>query len=68
MQVRHHLRNFSKDYIKEMCNKNNVVFIDFSNDPKYVHQDDYFKDGSHLNEKGADEFTKDLIQIIKTHI
>ena len=62
------ITNENKDYIKEMCNKNNVVFIDFSNDPKYVHQDVYFKDGSHLNEKGADEFTKDLIQIIKTHI
>lgn len=47
--------------IKEICQKNNIPFLDFSNNPKYVHNDSLFKDGSHLNEKGANEFTKDLI-------
>ncbi len=47
--------------IKEMCTNNNIPFISFSNDKKYVHCNQYFSDGLHLNAKGADEFTKDLI-------
>lgn len=47
--------------IKDICKKRNVPLIDFSNDPKYVHNNKYFKDGSHLNARGADEFTHDLI-------
>ena len=29
--------------------------------PKYVRNDKYYTDGSHLNSIGADEFTKDLL-------
>lgn len=47
--------------IMEVCKERGIPFIDFSNNPKYVHQDVYFKDGNHMNAKGADEFTKDLI-------
>ena len=51
--------------IRAICQQRNIPFIDFSNDPKYVHNNIYFKDGSHLNAHGADEFTKDLIIAIK---
>ena len=51
--------------IKDICQHSEIPFIDFSNDPKYVHNNEYFKDGSHLNAKGADEFTKDLIIELK---
>ena len=51
--------------IKTMSKKNNIDFYDFSNLPKYVHNYEYFKDGTHLNAKGADEFTKDLIKVLK---
>ena len=47
--------------IKQICEKRNTFIIDFSNSPKYVHNNEYFKDGVHLNARGADEFTKDLI-------
>ena len=40
-------------------------FLDFSNVPKYVHNNVYFKDGSHLNARGADEFTCDLVVELK---
>lgn len=55
-----------KDYqpIREICEANNVRFIDFSNREKYVHQNQWFKDGAHLNARGADEFTRDLISEI----
>ena len=51
--------------IREICQRRNILFIDFSNAPKYVHNNEYFKDGSHLNARGADEFTRDLIHEIK---
>lgn len=51
--------------IMDICQQRGISFLDFSNDPKYVHQDLYFKDGNHLNAKGADEFTKDLIAYLK---
>lgn len=50
--------------IEEICKKKGCLFLDFSQDLKYVHHDEFFKDGMHLNEKGADEFTKDLISKI----
>lgn len=50
--------------IKQICQERNVPFIDFSNNPKYVHHDEYFKDGNHMNERGADEFTRDLLRFL----
>lgn len=60
--------NNSNDKLKEIetiCKERNIAYLDFSNLPKYVHQNELFKDGMHLNSKGADEFTKDLIERIK---
>lgn len=54
--------------IMEICQERDIPFIDFSNNPKYVHQDIYFKDGNHLNERGANEFTKDLIGYLKNEL
>lgn len=51
--------------IKEMAEKRNLTFIDLSNSPKYVHNNAYFKDGTHLNSQGANEFTRDLIEELK---
>ena len=51
--------------INDICIKKHIPFIDFSNNSKYVQKNKYFSDGSHLNELGADEFTKDLVAEIK---
>ena len=51
--------------IKDICQENKIPFLDFSNNPKYVHNDSLFKDGSHLNDKGADEFSKDLVRKLR---
>lgn len=51
--------------IKRVCKQRNTCVIDFSNDPKYVHHNEYFKDGTHLNARGADEFTRDLIKVLR---
>lgn len=51
--------------IIEICERRGVKFLDFSADEKYVHQNEWFKDGTHMNARGADEFTKDLINKLK---
>jgi hypothetical protein len=51
--------------IMDICQERGIPFMDFSNDPKYVRQDLYFKDGNHMNARGADEFTRNLIGYIK---
>ena len=52
--------------IKNICEERNISLIDFSNNPKYVHNNKFFKDGTHLNARGADEFSRDLISALKT--
>ena len=51
--------------IRDICHKRHIPFIDFSNDSKYVHNNAYFKDGTHLNARGADEFTRDLMMELR---
>ncbi len=51
--------------LENICEKKGVRFIDFANVSKYVHNDLYFKDGNHLNARGADEFTRDMIYYLK---
>lgn len=50
--------------IRDICEKEGLQFVDFSNDPKYVHNNNLFRDGLHLNSKGADMFSKELINVI----
>ncbi len=51
--------------VRDICKDRGIPFIDFSNNPKYVRQDKWFKDGNHMNERGADEFTRDLIAYLR---
>ena len=51
--------------IQKLCTIYEVQLYDYSNEKKYIHQNCYFKDGVHLNSKGADLFTKDFIRVIK---
>lgn len=51
--------------VRNICKRRNIPFLDFSNDPKYVHNNTLFMDGKHLNDKGADEFTKDFIMALR---
>ena len=48
--------------LSNICKEQDVPFYNYSNSPKYVRNNYYFKDGSHLNARGADEFTRDLIK------
>lgn len=46
--------------IKNICSLYDIRFVDYSNDKGFVHNNIMFKDGSHLNAYGANEFTKDI--------
>lgn len=59
------LGEFYVEKVREISLQYDVPFIDFSNNPKYVHHDELFFDGTHMNTKGADEFTRDLIKELK---
>lgn len=59
----------NKHYSEQLCKfsqENGVPFIDFTSDYKYIHNKDLFIDGIHLNAKGSDCFTRDLMYKIKT--
>lgn len=51
--------------IIDICSRYNLRFINYSNDPKFIHKNNLFKDVGHLNNHGANEFTRDLIKQIK---
>ena len=53
--------------IKLICDKYGIPFLDYSNDDLFLHNNDYFKDGLHMNTKGADEFTKKIMQDINNN-
>lgn len=54
--------------IIEICEKNDVPFLDYSNDEKFVHHNEYFYNGTHLNATGAEVFTKEFIETIREKV
>ena len=52
------------DALRQICKVYNVIFLNYSNNPKYIRNNKYFKDGSHMNARGADEFTRDLMKCL----
>lgn len=51
--------------VKEKCEKHGIRLIDYSNNPKYLKKTELFEDYAHLNAKGADVFTQDVIRELK---
>ena len=39
--------------IKKICKERQIQLINLSNNPKYIFQNKYFADGTHLNARGA---------------
>lgn len=50
--------------VDSFAKANNILFYNFAADSNYVHNDNLFYDGVHLNAKGAEMFTKDVIKVI----
>lgn len=51
--------------LRNIYEKHNILFLNYYNSLKYVKNNKLFKDGSHLNARGADEFTKELVYVLK---
>lgn len=47
-------------FIRALCRKNDIPLYDFSSDPKYYRKKEYFYDLYHMNQQGAEAFSKDL--------
>jgi len=56
--------DYSLEVCKEICEKNNIQFIDFSKDQEFLENQSLFKDQTHLNETGAKIFTSKILEII----
>lgn len=54
--------------VSELCQERNISFPDYSNGPKYVRSDEYSKDGNHMNSRGTDEFTRNLVAALDQSI
>lgn len=54
-------------YMKRKCEKNNVPFMDYSNDERYFKKE-YFADPLHMNVNGAELFTKELMKDLKKYL
>lgn len=54
------------DYIKEYCNHNDAIFIDFSQHPQFEGHTELFTDTYHLNDKGAQIFSTLIADSIRS--
>ena len=55
-----------QQFVESFCQQYNIPFIDLSN--LFLHENKFFQDGSHLNSRGADEYTRKLIRFIRPYI
>jgi hypothetical protein len=57
--------DYSIDLARKLCEQRGIPFKDFSKDPEFLAHGDYFEDETHLNELGAEFFTKKVLNSIK---
>lgn len=72
------LENIDKDIFSNKITKNikkvenllqkNYIFLDYSHDERFENNVEYFMDDDHLNEKGAEYFTKILLEDIERNL
>lgn len=46
------------------CNENGIPFLYYQNDPRFIYKQNYFKDGSHMNQTGAEVYTREIVREI----
>ncbi len=51
--------------VKSICDRNGVKYINYLTDTSFIKHPELFKDGVHLNNDGAEIFTKKIIDLIK---
>lgn len=58
----------SLDVIRIICENNNIQIHDYRHHPEISHNSLFFRDEAHMNQKGANEYTKFLFHQIKNDI
>lgn len=53
-------------YMRSFCKMNQIHFLDYSSKSEYIDNMLLWKDASHMNCKGADLFTEELLELLKT--
>jgi lysophospholipase L1-like esterase len=51
--------------ISDYCKNKNVTYLDYSSSKRYVDDMYLWKDEAHLNEKGAEMFSEELVRHLK---
>lgn len=51
-------RNAAIDYVKALCRAEGIPFIDHYNDSRFQGEKQYFKDRMHLNDVGAEYYSR----------
>jgi hypothetical protein len=62
----HHDSSFNP--IIRLCKRYGVPFIDYNSDPEFVDNINYFGDSVHMNDAGAETFTKKIMKEIKQYL
>ena len=57
----------SYNYMKNKCEENDILFLDYSNDESY-YQSHLFRDKTHLNYYGAEVFSQNLMRDLKGYL
>jgi len=58
-------KNASLNKIKEIANRKDIPFFDYSNSEHFIFKYSLYYDGSHLNDDGAHLFSELLVELIK---
>jgi hypothetical protein len=56
------------DICEQICMDENVAFLDFSKDSIYLKNKYLFRDMLHLNDKGAQIFSREVVKMIKSDV
>ena len=58
-------KTFEIDYIREMAKKENVPFVTYLTDTTFVNNYNYFYSADHMNETGANAYSRAIIPVIR---
>lgn len=56
------------EVVYDICRKNDIPFLNYMNDPRFLGRDDLFYDRGHMNDNGAREFSSIVASDILTQV
>ncbi len=61
-------RNYYDSTVADICSLNGITFVDMSNHSAFISSPEFFADGSHLNDIGADLFSSIIADELKNRL